>query len=144
MLIPRSYNSVVFETIAANNVDFLVVAPEFFTDKSNWKLFRGDDPPLDSTTDNYVSRLQGLLLDGKYSDQAIFANLSESECRKQYTASFITQVGAGFGVPAPEFREQAGMNASNTLLRAESGSGALPLGDGNLKYLCKNHIFQSY
>lgn len=36
LMVAFRYNSVVFETIAANQVKFLAVTPEFFTDKSSW------------------------------------------------------------------------------------------------------------
>jgi hypothetical protein len=138
-----SYNSVVFETIAANNVDLLVVAPEFFTDKSSWKLLRGTDPPLDATTDNFISQLQNLVLDDKYLDRSLFENLTESECEKRYSASFITQGGTCFAVPTDKFRTQLGLNASNTLLRADSSSGYLDIKsfDGvDATYSCKVYL----
>ena len=135
----HSYNSVVFETIAANNVDFLVVAPEFFTNKNGWRLSQGNGS-IDSTTVNFVSRLQDLLLDGKYLDRTRFENLTDSECVSRYIASFIVKGGAGFGVPTPEYRQVYGLNATSSLLRAESGSGQLPLRSGvggDPKYSCK-------
>ena len=117
-----------------------MVAPEFFTDKSSWKLLRGEDSPLDSTTDNFISQLQNLVLDGKYLDRTLFENITESECSKRYAASFITQGGAGFAVPTEDFRKIFGLNSSNTLLRADSRSGDLEIKSFNgvdIKYSCK-------
>lgn len=121
-----------------------MVAPEFFTDKSSWRLPRGEDPPLDSTTDNFISQLQNLVLDDKYLDRTLFENITESECSKRYVASFITQGGAAFAVPTQEFRTIFGLNASNTLLRADSGSGNLDIKsfDGlDPKYSCKLLVY---
>ncbi|ORY11501.1 hypothetical protein BCR34DRAFT_513729 [Clohesyomyces aquaticus] len=118
------YNSVVFETIAANNVDFLIVAPDFFTNKEGWN-YRNNDNLIDSSSDNFITRLQDGLLDEKYLNRKLFDNLTEKECIAQYGGSFITGVGAGFAVPVAEFRESWGLNASHSLLLANSGSGDL-------------------
>ena len=95
---------------------------------------------MDSTTDNFITQLQNLVLNDKYLDRTLFENITESECSKRYAASFITQGGAGFAVPTEEFRTIVGLNASNTLLRADSRSGDLDIKsfDGiDAKYSCK-------
>ncbi|KAF2181016.1 hypothetical protein K469DRAFT_793638 [Zopfia rhizophila CBS 207.26] len=119
------YNSVFFETIAANNVALLIVAPEFFTDKNSWSIrYSGgfDYLLLNVTSDNFITQLQETLLDGKYLDRTRFENVTGPDCVKRYTSPFIT-TGNGFGVPNAEFRNDFGLNASESLLFPWIGSG---------------------
>lgn len=133
ILIDFSYNSVVFETIGANDVSFLRVAPEFFTIKDSW--YYG---PYNATWDNRLSRLQNTLLDGKYLNSTIFEHLTAEECISRYTAVFITS-GPGFGVPTTESRISSNLTAANTLREENSGSGDLQVEDfpGEPPYACK-------
>lgn len=132
------YNSVVFETIGANDVDFLVVAPEFFTNKTSWSYLT-----FNSTWDNFITRLQDTLLDNKYLDRTAFENITGTECIARYTSSFISS-GAGFGVPLPDFRKVYGLNATRSVLTAQSGSGELSLQSYNIEgYSCKFAISAS-
>jgi hypothetical protein len=127
------YNSVVFETIAPNEVTFAAVAPEFLTNKTSWSYGNtgsrpgdtsGDSwnstqfPIFNSTFDNYITRLQNKLLDGRYLDRTIFHNLTSDECVSRYHAAFVTS-GNGYGI----------MNKTTEpgvpYLNAASGSGEL-------------------
>lgn len=131
-----------FETIAANNVDFLIVSPEFFTVKNSWHV-RGDNGKLNNATSpHYINDLQGLVLDGKYQDNSIFQNLTASECQKHYTKSFITDVGHGFAVPTEEFRDNNGLNAANSLLLAQSGSGEMKADYRSMSYCLSQKVNQ--
>ncbi|KAF2021836.1 hypothetical protein BU24DRAFT_417471 [Aaosphaeria arxii CBS 175.79] len=105
------YNSAVFQTVAANNVDFLIVSEGFFRDKDSWKIRVETDQ--DKETFETISRFQDLVLDDKYLDRTIFQNLSASECKARYKAPFVTDAGTGFGVLTQELQERIGMNDRN-------------------------------
>ena len=115
----------VFETIAANNVDFLIVSPEFFTIKNSWHIPGEYGTSINSTSPHYINDLQALLLSGRYQDTTVFRNFTASECRYHYTRPFITDAGHGFAVPNKEYRDSNGPNAANSLLLAQSGSGEM-------------------
>ncbi|KAF2122107.1 hypothetical protein BDV96DRAFT_137243 [Lophiotrema nucula] len=119
------YNSVVFETIAANEVYFLQVHPAFFTDKQSWSYDASLDypptnesnatyPVLNSTWNNYVTRIQESLLDGKYLDPTQFENITSDECVSRYSSSFITS-GNGFAVPVQSEQLEDNINATKSL-----------------------------
>lgn len=136
------YNSVVFETIAANNIDFFIVSPEFFTTKDSWHL-AGDTSFMNNlTSPQYIKDLQALVLDGKYQDPSLFRNLSAQECQKHYTKPFITEVGHGFAVPNEESRKIHGPNADNSLLLAQSASGEIKADYPSMEYCLSQKIQQ--
>ncbi|KAJ4357542.1 uncharacterized protein N0V89_002118 [Didymosphaeria variabile] len=91
------YNSVVFETTAANKIKFVVVAPDFFTDKNSWHFALGETV-YNSTWDNDYTKLQNTLLNDQYLDRTKFENITYNDCKARYAAPFIT-TGSGFGVP---------------------------------------------
>lgn len=124
MLRISSFNSAVFNVIAANNVVFLRVAPDFFVERNSWKYLEDTPFPIDSTTNNFVTQLQETLLDGKYLDPTRFENITGSECVARYTAPFIT-TGAGFGVPTLEWRSRHNLNVLDSVDTAQTGSGNL-------------------
>jgi hypothetical protein len=128
------YNSVVFETIAANSVDFLVVDPTFFTTKGNWTRY-DDTITLYRPPRTPVTSLQDTVLNDKYLDRAVFDNITGTECVSRYTAAFITS-GTVFGVPTLEVRQQAGINASHSFQDQVAGSGNLNIVE-KFKYECK-------
>jgi hypothetical protein len=125
------YNSVIFQTIGANQVYFLIVDQKFFTDKNNWSYAN-----YNSTWDNDFTRLQNTLLDDKYLDRTLFENITDAECRSRYTAPFISS-GAGFGVPEQgEWRKLFGMREDNSLRTYFNGSEKLGIAGygGKLKF----------
>ncbi|KAJ4286430.1 hypothetical protein N0V90_013129 [Kalmusia sp. IMI 367209] len=120
------YNSVIFETIAANDVDFLIVGEDFFTNKTSWNSQSSDSSELiyNSTTDNDITKLQNTLLDGQYLDRTKFENITNNECVSRYNTPFITS-GSGFGVPTPYYLDIYSINATNSFQYRKNGSGEL-------------------
>jgi hypothetical protein len=109
------YNSVVFETIAANSVDFLEVTPRFFTTRGG---FRNDYKNYNHA---HFQEIQDTLLGGKYLDQTLFENITATDCQNRYTSPFITS-GNGFGVPFPDSWESSSSNPNSSLLGASAGA----------------------
>lgn len=125
-----------FETIAANHVDFLVVDPTFFTNKLNSDFGETHGTSMGSPTIS-ITKIQDTLLDGKYLDRTVFDNITGTECISRYTAAFITS-GSGFGVPTAGYRKLNGMNANFSFLEQDMGSGDLYIqGWENREYDCK-------
>jgi hypothetical protein len=114
----------VFETIAANNADFLVISPEFFTDKGSWHLRPGQQlVPLNET---YINQLQDSVLDGKFLDRTRFENLTGPDCSARYlTQTFITNAGTGFAVLDLTARDAPWLNTSGSLIASADGTGVL-------------------
>ncbi|KAH7379514.1 hypothetical protein BKA66DRAFT_466175 [Pyrenochaeta sp. MPI-SDFR-AT-0127] len=138
------YNSVFFQTIAGNQVIMLFVIPEFFQEKDNWSFSQWGITMDGNTTDNgyahyarflpAVPHLQSLVLDGKYLDQSRFYNLTKAECMAHYGGPFITDVGAGFAVITPSWRESIGLNATETLALIQEGFGDFDLQNLDISY----------
>lgn len=107
-----------------NDADFLVVRPSFFTDKGSWRAEDGTHPPY-SLNDSYVSQLQDLVLDGKFSNPNLFENLTGPECNTRYLSqTFITDVGVGFAVPNLTMLEGP-YKPSGSLLESAASTGSL-------------------
>lgn len=94
---------------------------------------------FNSTGDNYITRLQETVLDDKYLDRSVFENITGAECLQRYSASFITGGGTVFAVPVPDFLAMRGMNASDSLSWATSGSGEIV---SEVDYSCKTFPLQ--
>jgi hypothetical protein len=127
---PR-YNSVVFETIAANDVDFAIVHPSFFTDPDSWQRRNDTDRDYSDRYNNQISQLQALVLDDRYLDRNLFDNLTNAECQAQYSATFITNGGTAFGVPTPKTMETVYLSANSSLHVVYGGSGDLRINREN-------------
>ncbi|KAF1937604.1 hypothetical protein EJ02DRAFT_515112, partial [Clathrospora elynae] len=111
------YNSVVFQTIATVEVDFLVVTPGFFTS-------RGGLSYIDSYMNSeYYLEIQDTLLDGKYLDSTIFENITAAKRFKRYSSPFIRN-GNGLdvylGVADSDSRVTNG-----SLLSVDNGAGQI-------------------
>jgi hypothetical protein len=129
-------------------VDFLVVTPEFFTDKDSWHLRPGQQlVPLNET---YINELQDLVLDGKYLDGTIFENLTGPDCNARYlTQTFITNAGTAFAVLDLGVRDAPWLNTSGSLIASADGTGVLEnylsgiIGVDGEFLLCKSSIVSS-
>ena len=136
-----------FETIAANDVDFLVISPEFFTDKGSWHLRPGQQlVPLNET---YINQLQDLVR-RKFLDRTNFENLTGPDCSTRYlTRTFITNAGTGFAVLDLTAREAPWLNTSGSLIASTDGAGVLNdylggiVGVNGEFLLCKSSIVSS-
>jgi len=91
LLVP-SYNSVFFQMMGVNKVQFLSVNKEFFTNN-----VAEDFNKSPGVWGNIEAKLQKDLLDGQYLNRTAFENITDKECRSRYNAEFI-QVGSGIGV----------------------------------------------
>jgi hypothetical protein len=114
-LTKTSYNSVVFQTIAANDVDFLVINEAFLTTRGGWRNSISD------LGHDYYQSLQDTLLDGQYLDRSRFENISATDCFSRYTAPFI-RAGNGFAVVPTVWSNDIYYN-NNSLRRVDRGSG---------------------
>jgi hypothetical protein len=116
----------VFQSIAANDIDFLAVRPNFFTVKDSWRSNNTDKVPHVSLNTPYIDRLQSLVLDDKYMDRTVFENLTRSECQARYlTQKFITDAGVGFGVVDPSIHDGPWLGVSGSLIANEEGIGGV-------------------
>jgi hypothetical protein len=100
-----------------------VVTPEFFTVKDSWEVPGATGLGREYIAgDTYISDLQALVLDGKYSDRSLFENLTAADCQSRYNQSYVSNRGACFAVPNPAYRKNfLGLNSS----LAANYSGAL-------------------
>ena len=127
------YNSVVFETIAANEVTFAIVGPEFPTNPSSWSFNQtlpdssSEYLVYNSTWDNYVTRLQRKLLDDNYLDPTKFHNLTSDECASTYNGDFIT-TGDCYAIPTPTYLERHRIDDQNSYYRSFNSSGQFDVG----------------
>ena len=136
------YNSVVFEELAGNNVQVLVVTPEFFTNATKWSLKRSFGGPVmlqNKLTDNEIVQLQATLLDGKYQDRRLFENITGSDCVSRYNSPVITDTGNAFAVPAVELWERLQLGVNNSLYANFNTSGGLAIDhySHEIKYDCE-------
>jgi hypothetical protein len=102
-----------------------VVTPEFFTVKDSWEKPVSTGYGFEyNAGDTYISDLQALVLDGKYSDRSLFENLTAADCQSRYNQSYVSNRGACFAVLTPAYSKyylKLGLNSS----LAANFSGAL-------------------
>jgi hypothetical protein len=126
VLIRGRYNSVVFQTIATNDIDFLFITGDFLTTRGGWRKdhalqnLTADDPDHD-----YYQAIQDTLLDEQYLDASRFENISATECFSRYTSLFI-RAGNGFAV-VPIASSNGYDNSS--LVDVVGGTGQLEFGN---------------
>jgi hypothetical protein len=121
----QRYNFVVYQTISANEVDFLVINEVYLSTRGGWKNdyrnfghVRGGDQGRE-----YYQTIQDTLLDGQYLDRSRFENISAADCYNRYIAPFI-RAGNGLAVvPTVIFSNENYYNSS--LLYTDSGSARL-------------------
>lgn len=127
-----------FETIAANDVDLLVVFEEFLTDKASWTSGASNQGNVrDYTNDTYISNLQALVLDDKYLNRSLFENITGPQCISRYNTAFITNAGTGFAILNSEFRDGISGNITDSLWSNYSGSDSLGSNSYEPYYACK-------
>jgi hypothetical protein len=114
----------VFQTIAANNIDFLWITEAFLTTRGGWQNSDSD------LRHDYYQAIQNTLLDGQYRDTTRFDNISTTECYSRYTSPFI-KTGNGFGIiPLAK-------NYNSTLLWVDAGPAKLGSLTEDIHFLCK-------
>jgi len=127
VLIRKRYNSAVFQTIAANDIDFLVITRAFLTTRGGWEIdkaslnFEGDF----DNYEYYYQAIQDTLLDEQYLNVSRFENISATECFGRYTSPFI-RAGNGFAIVTTDGSYNKYNNSS--LLDVDGGSGELDFG----------------
>ena len=126
MLIGRSYNSVVFQTIAANDIDFLLIEKAFLTTRGGWEVFISEidlNYEYGENIDDHYQAVQETLLNGQYLNTSRFENISTTECLKRYSQTFIT-AGNGFAIlpelPNTIIHLLSSIHCFNTLIRTKT------------------------
>ncbi|CAI6336339.1 unnamed protein product [Periconia digitata] len=89
------YNSVVFETVGANDAYYFEITEDFFKVKDSW--YHISHEMINDPTPFY----QAALLDGKYLDRNLVENITADECKSRYSQQFIS-AGTGFCVTSPD------------------------------------------
>ena len=147
MLIARSYNSVVFQTIAANDIDFLFIKPAFLTTRGGWEVFPSDTDTSYDYSENigdHYQAVQDTLLDEQYLNTSRFENISTTECSKRYSQTFI-RVGNGFAV-VPTEPSNANIHKYNndSIVEFFAGTGQLGVSFNSTDVMCKSTMIRCY
>jgi hypothetical protein len=95
-----SYNSVIFETVGANMVEFKDISSEFFTTALNTTFRPNGHEEMGGLLLDGNEALADLLSNGNYLNRTRFENITATECNRRYAAPFITS-GNGFRVRRP-------------------------------------------
>lgn len=131
-----SYNSVVFETIAANEVDLLIITEEFLQDGAKWS-HRIADTYYDQSNDTYINELRKPGLNGQFYNSSAFDYLEGAACKDRYRQQFITNAGTAFVFLDYDGRAMYGLNESRTLFYNDSGYGNIGTNLYEENYDCK-------
>jgi len=92
LLNEERYNSVIFQTTATNDIDFVFAHEAFLVTRGGWKLEGGNQG-----YSSHFQALQDTLLGEQYLNASRFENISATECFHRYQTTLL-KVGNGFAI----------------------------------------------